>query len=107
VAKSVIKGNDSGWKIASGNDGNTVSYRKIGNIVYVTRKNIGTVPLNTPTVIGVLPEGYRPTNASNFTIRADSTAFTWLSIDSNGEIRLITTAVANFIPPFCISFLAN
>lgn len=107
VTNSVIKGNDSGWKVASGNDGNAVSYRKIGNIVYVKRKNIGTVPINTSTVIGILPEGYRLNNFANFVVRADSEALTTISIDNTGEIKLKTTAVANFIPPFCISFLTN
>lgn len=108
MANSVIKGNDSGWKTASGDDGNLVYYRKIGNIVYVRRETTGTVPLNTPTVIGILPVGYRPNNVCTFVIRADSEGFTWFTIEANtGKIVITTTVTANYIPAFYISFLAN
>ncbi len=108
MARSVIKGNDSGWKSASGNDGNVVYYRKIGNIVYVRRGVTGTVPINTPTVIGILPEGYRPINVASFTLRAEPTTFTSLMIYANsGEISLSTSANSDYIPAFYISFLAN
>ena len=92
---------DSGWKLCTPVNGNYMAYRKIGNLVFVSRHTIGTIAANTNTVVGNLPSGYRP--SFNFYSGAPNE---YIIIYTNGDIS-IKSPTANFMDAWYVSFIAD
>lgn len=89
---------DTGWitlPLASGiqayNEANTPQYRKIGNLVVIRGTIKGVIARNT--VIGTLPEGFRPIKANpyvqNTSLGAGNYATqTRLTVTTTGDVKL-------------------
>lgn len=89
---------DSGWiDLALSNGvlpyttGNRPQYRKIGNKVYM--KGAVKNALTAETVIGTLPEGFRPVRighsyVQNTTVSNNVANFVRLVVETNGEIKI-------------------
>ena len=89
---------DSGWKtlpLASGITPNSDSvipqYRKIGEAVYIRGGIKGVV--NDSTIVGILPEGYRPTRVVHFLQNKSASGGVpmiarW-KIETNGNIIMV------------------
>lgn len=89
---------DTGWitlSLADGitayNEANTPQYRKIGNLVFIRGTVKGITARNT--VIGTLPEGFRPTKANpyvqNTSLGTGNYATqTRLTVTTTGDVKL-------------------
>ena len=89
---------DTGWitlPLASGitayNEANTPQYRKIGNLVVIRGTVKGVIARNT--VIGTLPEGFRPNKANpyvqNTSLATGNYATqTRLTVTTTGDVKL-------------------
>lgn len=82
---------DSGWidlplsdGITAYNDEQKPRYRKIGNIVYLSGVFKGVTANNT--VVGTLPEGFRPNKKIMFTVPSVAQCMSRISITSTGVI---------------------
>lgn len=103
---------DLGWKTLSLASGitaysatSTPKYRKIGDVVYITGAVKGVTTANT--VIGTLPEGYRPeimdyVYVQNTSMVSGKPNFARWTIKTTGEIRVEAAsngfAAANWLP---------
>ena len=97
---------DSGWislplsgNVQAYNDSLTPKYRKIGNEVFLSGvvKNI----TEANTILGTLPEGYRPTRQHYFiggssTISNGEATFYNCQVNSDGNIRITTHSTATY-----------
>jgi len=92
---------DSGWLTTTAVNGNIMSYRKVGNVVYVARNTVGTIPANTATLVGSLPTGYRPLY---YAFNGSPSAY--IQIAPDGSIN-VNTPTANYMHPWYVSFIAD
>ncbi len=92
---------DSGWLTTTAVNGNKMSYRKVGKVVYVARNAVGTIPANTATLVGTLPVGYRP---SYYVYNGSPSAY--IQIGTDGSINAFTPT-ANYMHPWYVSFIAE
>ena len=79
---------DTGWVVLN----NNIKYRRKGDILTVTGFSSGAVSIGDYTVVGTLPEGYRPTISlvSNWARIGEGQVGT-LRIETTGEIRLYSS----------------
>lgn len=105
MATSIV-GCDTGWLETSPIiTGITVKYRCVNKIVFISRGMANAqVTANTPTKIGVLPEGFRPSLQTSFVVQW-SGENVMISVNSSGEIYVISSS--GYVTPYNIPILIN
>lgn len=96
---------DSGWLETTSLSGNTVKYRKIGNLVAIRRGTTASIQTNTETTIGTLPTGFRPIANAGFGVRSEQSGTAQINVSTNGNVSIVSSA--NFIPAYYCTFFAD
>lgn len=85
-------------------------YKRKGKTVYIRRNNNPSVTANTIFKLGTLPEGYRPKYAFPYVcygFENGGWVYRRFTVETTGEITLITSASTNYIIPFFFSFIVD
>lgn len=74
------------------------------------RNNHLSVNANTIVSLGTLPEGYRPQYAFPYVcygFESGGWVYRRFTVETTGEINMITSATTNYIAPFFFSFAVD
>lgn len=94
---------DTGWIDCSPVNANVVSYRKIGQIVYVRLKTQATITKSSWVTVGEVPVGYRPASTVMYGVSEGGQA---ARAQSGGSIQVYNNLTTS-TPYFYFSYIAE